>query len=188
MNPCVHLHTLHDAAEKLVGTDALARLREDLDARGQRLAFTNGCFDILHEGHIRYLNEAARLADCLAVALNSDASARRLKGPGRPVRTQDLRVKLIAALPCVDHVVVFNEEHVAPLVRIVRPHVYVKGGDYTMDTIESSLRAALEELGIETHFVGHVPGVSTTNILSTLPPEAMAAVARGEPPPPSSPS
>lgn len=153
-------------AAKMVSREELRRLRDRLDAEGKRLVLTNGCFDILHEGHRLYLEQASREGDFLAVALNDDQSVRSLKGPSRPVRGEQTRLSLVAELPFVDAVLLFSETHVTSLLREVRPHLYVKGGDYTIETIDQGLRRALEELGIEARFLGHVEGVSTTILIA----------------------
>jgi len=100
---------------------------------GLRLVLTNGCFDILHVGHVRYLEQARSLGDALAVGLNSDASTRRLKGPGRPVNSEGDRAEILAALATVDYVTIFDEDTAAELVEAIRPAIYVKGGDYPAD-------------------------------------------------------
>jgi rfaE bifunctional protein nucleotidyltransferase chain/domain len=148
--------------------DEVLALRAKLDSEGKRLAFTNGCFDILHEGHRTYLAESATLGDQLVVGLNSDASVRQLKGEGRPVRDEATRVRLVSELPFVDAVIVFDELHVWKLIEDLKPHVYVKGGDYTLDTVEANLRRIIVENGIDVRFVGLVPGVSTTKILDAM--------------------
>ena len=104
---------------------------------GKTIVFTNGCFDILHVGHVRYLAAAKRLGDILVVGLNSDASVRELKGIGRPLNSQDDRAEVMAALEVVDHVIIFAEKRVSHLLREMRPQVYAKGGDYTVDSLDS---------------------------------------------------
>src|SRR5260221_14571380 len=113
---------------KLKSAGELAVLRAKLDSRGQRLVFTNGCFDLLHVGHIRYLQAARALGEVLVVALNGDDSVRTLKGAGRPVNSELDRAEVLAALSCVDFVCVFQAVRVTDLIRTVKPHVYVKGG------------------------------------------------------------
>jgi rfaE bifunctional protein nucleotidyltransferase chain/domain len=103
--------------------------------RGKRIVLANGCFDILHVGHVRYLQDARQMGDVLVVAVNGDESVRRLKGPGRPILDEDERVTLVSALKCVDHVVVFNEENVSRVIEILRPAVHAKGSDYTEETV-----------------------------------------------------
>jgi D-beta-D-heptose 7-phosphate kinase/D-beta-D-heptose 1-phosphate adenosyltransferase len=102
---------------------------------GRKVVFTNGCFDILHLGHVRYLKEARALGDYLVVGLNSDQSVKGLKGPTRPVQSEDARAEILAALSCVDAVAIFSEPTAENLIREVKPDIYVKGGDYTVDTI-----------------------------------------------------
>lgn len=140
-------------------------LRERLDNAGLRLVLTNGCFDILHTGHARYLEQARALGDALLVALNSDASVRALKGPRRPVNPAPDRAELLAALRAVDGVVVFEEERLTRLIEAIRPHVYAKGGDYTLETLDPGERQALEQCGADIRILPLVPGKSTTEIL-----------------------
>ena len=118
-------------------------------AQGQRLVFTNGCFDLLHVGHVRYLQAARALGDALLVAVNGDASVRALKGPTRPINSEHDRAEVLAALACVDFVTIFHTERVTELVRAIRPHIYAKGGDYTVESLDSGERAALAEIGAE---------------------------------------
>jgi rfaE bifunctional protein nucleotidyltransferase chain/domain len=108
---------------------------KDLKKQGKTIVFTNGCFDILHVGHIRYLAGASGLGDFLITAINSDESVRVLKGPGRPAVNQDERAEIIAALSFVDAVVIFSEKNVIPLLRTLKPHFHAKGTDYTEDTV-----------------------------------------------------
>lgn len=142
--------------------------REELDQAGKRLVFTNGCFDLLHVGHVRYLQAARKLGDALLVAVNSDDSVRRLKGPTRPINPAPERAEILAALACVDRVLVFEETRVDRLIREIRPHCYAKGGDYTVDTLDPGERAALEEVGAEICLLALVPGKSTTNVLRNM--------------------
>lgn len=139
-----------------------------MDRAGQRLVFTNGCFDLLHAGHVRYLQQARSLGDALVVGLNSDRSVRELKGEGRPVNTQDDRAEVLAALGCVDYVVIFDGKRATDLLCVVRPHVYAKGGDYTPDSLDEGERAALEAAGSEIRILPLVPGRSTSATLERL--------------------
>lgn len=150
----------------LLTTAKLAAVRDALAARGQRLVFTNGVFDLLHVGHVRYLQAARALGDALLVAVNGDASVRALKGPTRPINTELDRAEVLAALRCVDFVTVFHTQRVTDLVRTIRPHVYAKGGDYTLETLDPGERAALEEVGAEIHLLPLVPGKSTTAMIA----------------------
>ena len=154
------------SAGKIVTAAELARVRDALAAEGKKLVFTNGCFDLLHVGHVRYLQAARALGDALAVAVNADASVRALKGPTRPVNPEEDRAEVLAALGCVDYVVLFPEVRVTNVLRAVRPHLYAKGGDYTPDTLDKEERAAIDEAGAEIRILPLVPGRSTTNILA----------------------
>jgi rfaE bifunctional protein nucleotidyltransferase chain/domain len=156
------------AERKRVTHEELADARERLAASGKRLILTNGCFDLLHAGHVRYLRQARALGDALAVALNSDASVRQLKGPSRPVNTEEDRAEVLAALECVDYVTVFPEERITKLVGQVRPHGYAKGGDYTIETLNQEEVAALRAVGAEIHILPLVPGQSTTEIIRKM--------------------
>ncbi len=143
----------------------LARVRDALAAAGQRLVFTNGCFDLLHAGHVRYLRQARALGDALAVGLNSDRSVRELKGQGRPLNPQDDRAEVLAALGAVDYVVIFDGQRATDVLRVVRPHIYAKGGDYTPETLDAGEREALDAAGSHIEILPLVPGRSTTGLL-----------------------
>ena len=137
-----------------------------LRAAGQRIVFTNGCFDILHAGHVRYLMQARSLGDCLVLGLNTDASVRRLKGETRPVNRELDRAEVVGALAAVDYVVLFDESTAEALVEKVRPAVYAKGGDYTRETLPEA--KIVERYGGEVHFIGLLPGRSTTKIIERI--------------------
>ena len=137
-----------------------------LRAAGQRIVFTNGCFDILHAGHVRYLTQARSLGNCLVLGLNTDASVRRLKGETRPVNRELDRAEVVGALAAVDYVVLFDEPTAEALVEKVRPAVYAKGGDYTRETLPEA--KIVERYGGEVHFIGLVPGRSTTKIIERI--------------------
>lgn len=144
----------------------LAPLIHAAKAAGQTVVFTNGCFDILHAGHVRYLTAAKQLGDVLVVGLNSDESVHALKGAGRPVNPAGDRAEVLAGLRAVDHVVVFAEATAEELVRQLQPDVYVKGGDYSLDRLpESSLVAAY---GGKTVLIPMVEGRSTSNVICRL--------------------
>lgn len=142
--------------------------RDQLDAAGHKLVLTNGCFDLIHPGHVRYLLEARALGDVLVVGLNSDASVRELKGPTRPVTRQKDRAEVLAALRPVDGVVIFDELRATNLIREIRPHVYAKGGDYTVDSLNPEEREALDEVGAKIEILPLVAGRSTTDTLRRL--------------------
>ena len=140
----------------------LAPLRE----RGGRVVFTNGCFDLLHPGHVRYLAAARALGDALVVGLNDDASVRRLKGPGRPIMDLHERAEVLAALAAVDHLIVFAEDTPLAVVRSLRPDVLVKGADWALEDIVG--RAEVEAAGGHVARVDVVPGASTTELLRRI--------------------
>lgn len=133
---------------------------------GRSVVFTNGCFDVLHRGHVGYLQQARELGDLLVVAVNSDASVRRLKGTDRPVNPVEDRVAVLAALGCVDCVVVFEEDSPAPLIELVRPDVYVKGGDYPPELVPEA--PLVRRLGGQVHTLGYVPDRSTSAIIDRI--------------------
>lgn len=135
-------------------------------AQKGKVAFTNGVFDILHPGHVDVLSAARATADALIVGLNSDESVRRLKGPTRPIRSDAERSYVLAALECVDRVVVFPEDTPLALVKLLRPDVIVKGGDYSEDTIVGA--AEVKDWGGKVVVVPLTPGHSTTNIIKRL--------------------
>jgi rfaE bifunctional protein nucleotidyltransferase chain/domain len=153
---------------RIVTAEELAAARETMERAGQKLVFTNGCFDLLHAGHVRYLRQARELGDALAVGLNSDGSVRELKGEGRPVNPQEDRAEVLAALGSVDYVVIFDDKRATDLLRVVRPHIYAKGGDYTPESLDADERAALAEGGAKVEILPLVPGRSTTGVLERL--------------------
>ena len=138
----------------------------DRDRRGRKIVFTNGCFDILHLGHVRYLQEARRLGDFLVVGLNSDSSVQVLKGPTRPIQSEMARAEILAALACVDAVTIFGEQTAANLIREVRPDIYVKGGDYTPETIIEA--PIVREAGGEVKVLKFTEGFSTSKIVEKM--------------------
>ena len=151
--------------EKLKTADELALIRDEMEAQGRKLVFTNGVFDLLHVGHVRYLQQARKLGDALVVAVNGDASVRALKGPTRPINGEEDRAEVLAALECVNYVTIFPAMRVTELVATIRPQVYAKGGDYTVESLNPEERAALEGAGSEIHILTLVPGKSTTAII-----------------------
>lgn len=152
----------------LCTVDQVREFRAQLEALGQKLVFTNGCFDLLHAGHVRYLRQARALGDALVVALNSDASVRELKGPTRPVNTEEDRAEILMALECVNAVVKFEDPRVTKLIEAIAPHVYAKGGDYTVETLNPEEKAALDQVGAEIKILPLVPGRSTTATLKRV--------------------
>ncbi|WP_343449720.1 D-glycero-beta-D-manno-heptose 1-phosphate adenylyltransferase [Micromonospora oryzae] len=150
----------------LVAPDELTAIVETQRGAGRSVVFTNGCFDVLHPGHVRYLEQARALGDLLVVAVNSDGSVRRLKGPDRPVNPVEDRVALLAALACVDHVVIFEEDSPADLIEVVRPDVYVKGGDYPPEMVPEA--PLVRRLGGQVRTLGYVPDRSTSAIIDRI--------------------
>ncbi|WP_433315294.1 D-glycero-beta-D-manno-heptose 1-phosphate adenylyltransferase [Micromonospora sp. CA-269861] len=150
----------------LVGGDELDAIVAEYREAGRSVVFTNGCFDVLHRGHVRYLEQARALGDLLIVAVNSDGSVRRLKGPDRPVNPVEDRGALLAALACVDHVVVFEEDSPAALIEAVRPDVYVKGGDYPPELVPEA--PLVRRLGGQVRTLGYVPDRSTSAIIERI--------------------
>jgi D-glycero-beta-D-manno-heptose 1-phosphate adenylyltransferase len=151
---------------KLVERSALARLGMELKRRGQTVVFANGCFDILHVGHVRYLLGARQQGDVLVVGVNGDSGVRGLKGPGRPVLDESARAQLVAALGAVDYVVIFPEANVERLLEDLRPDVHAKGTDYTEETVPE--RATAEKFGIRVAIVGDPKRHSTRELLTSV--------------------
>ncbi|MBM7077918.1 D-glycero-beta-D-manno-heptose 1-phosphate adenylyltransferase [Micromonospora humida] len=165
----------------LVGTGELDAIVADHRRTGRSVVFTNGCFDVLHPGHVRYLEQARALGDLLVVAVNSDSSVRRLKGADRPVNPVEDRIALLAALSCVDHVVVFEEDSPADLIEAVRPDVYVKGGDYPPEMVPEA--PLVRRLGGQVRTLGYVPDRSTSAIIDRIRAQAATGLATtGDPP------
>jgi rfaE bifunctional protein nucleotidyltransferase chain/domain len=134
--------------------------------RGERIVLANGCFDLLHAGHIRYLQGAREQGDVLIVAINSDEGVRQLKGAGRPILPQEARAEIVAALAAVNYVVVFNEPNVEELLRTLRPNVHAKGTDYAAETVPE--RAVAQQLGIRVAIVGDAKRHSTRELIARV--------------------
>jgi D-glycero-beta-D-manno-heptose 1-phosphate adenylyltransferase len=154
--------------EKIIDMSELAARAKELRQRGARLVATNGCFDILHVGHVRYLQAARALGDALVVGLNGDESSRQLKGPGRPINNQHDRAEVLAALEPVDLVVIFPEMRATRFIEAAAPAIYVKGGDYTRETLNVEERTTLERLGADIRIIPFEKGYSTTRLLEQL--------------------
>ena len=135
-------------------------------SQGRKIVFTNGCFDILHSGHVTYLNQAKEQGDVLVIGLNSDNSVRRLKGPNRPINDLDERARVLSALSCVDHVIPFYEDTPVELIKQIKPDVYVKGGDYTRETLPEA--PVVEALGGEVRILPYLDGQSTSNVIDRI--------------------
>lgn len=151
---------------KLVKYESVPTLGENLRKAGKRIISTNGCFDILHWGHLQYLQEARALGDVLVVAINSDDSVRALKGPSRPVFSETIRAAQLSALQCVDHVVVFPEDTPVELLDQLRPAIHVKGGDYQVSELPET--AVVEGHGGEVRCLSLADGYSTSNLIEKL--------------------
>ncbi len=153
---------------KILDRLSLAAEAKRLRQQGRRLVFTNGCFDLLHVGHIRYLAAARALGDVLAVGVNGDASVRELKGPCRPINNEKDRAEVLAALESVDLVTIFPEARATNLLREVQPSIYVKGGDYTPETLNAEEKAALDEIKAEIRIIPFESGYSTSAMIDRL--------------------
>ena len=151
---------------EVVTREQLLALADEARRAGRTIAFANGCFDLLHVGHVRYLEAAAQEADMLVVALNDDAAVAQLKGKGRPVMTAADRAELVAALRCVDYVIVFPELTVGPLLQALRPDVHCKGTDYTVDSVPE--RDIVKSYGGRTAIVGDPKDHSTSDVLARI--------------------
>jgi rfaE bifunctional protein nucleotidyltransferase chain/domain len=154
--------------EKILTWQTLPAWREGLRTAQKQLVVTNGCFDILHLGHVTYLEAARNLGDALLVGLNSDASVRAIKGAGRPINSQEDRATVLAALASVNAVCVFGESDAMSFLQKVKPDLYVKGGDYTIDTIHQPERRLVERMGGRVVVLAGVPGKSTSWLLDQL--------------------
>lgn len=156
---------------KIVNRKHLRALSDAARSGGQRIVLTNGCFDILHVGHVRYLQRARNLGDVLIVGVNDDGSVRRLKGDGRPVNSANDRAEVLAALECVDVVTIFEEDTASELAAEVRPNVYVKGGDYSDDERDASYPVEgriVSRYGGAVRVIAFEPGFSTSHIIHRL--------------------
>ncbi len=147
---------------------AAVAARETWRSAGRRVVLTNGVFDLLHTGHIHALQAARAQGDALVVALNSDASVRELKGPTRPVQSEAERAYALGALSCVDGVVIFREKRLTAEIRALRPEVYAKSGDYTLEKMNQEERAELERIGARIVFVPFLAGFSTTGLIARI--------------------
>jgi rfaE bifunctional protein nucleotidyltransferase chain/domain len=153
---------------KIVELEDLPDRCEKLRSAGKKIVATNGCFDLLHVGHVRYLQEARLLGDLLVIGLNGDRSVRKLKGAGRPITNQSDRAEILAGLECVDLVTIFPEIRATTFLDAVRPAVYVKGGDYSSETLEGRERAILKDIGAEIHLIPFEIGYSTSRLIDQI--------------------
>jgi D-glycero-beta-D-manno-heptose 1-phosphate adenylyltransferase len=155
-------------SSKIVELEQLSDHCEKLRSAGKKIVATNGCFDLLHVGHVRYLQAARALGDLLVVGLNSDRSVQELKGARRPVTTQSDRAEILAALECVDLVTIFPEIRATKFLAAVRPAVYVKGGDYTSGTLDEEERAILKDIEAAIRLIPFETGYSTSGLIEQI--------------------
>ena len=152
--------------DKIKKREELLGIIKDLKAKGKRVVFTNGCFDLLHVGHIRYLEEAKTLGDILIVGVNNDSSVRKLKGPKRPVLPVEERTEILSGLGCVDYITIFDELDPLKLITSLQPDVLVKGGDWTKE--QTVGKEVVERSGGEVLIIPFVKGASTSNLIETI--------------------
>lgn len=152
--------------KKIKEREELLRIIRHLKAKGKRIVFTNGCFDLLHLGHVRYLEEAKSLGDILVVGVNSDSSVRKLKGPKRPILPETERTEILSGLGCVDYVTIFNEADPLKLITSLKPNLLVKGGDWAKEQIVG--REAVERSGGELVIIPFVKGASTSSVIDAI--------------------
>jgi len=157
---------MREAASKIMPRAVLREKLAEYKRQGRRIVFANGCFDALHVGHIRYLEGARGEGDVLVVGVNADSSVCSLKGPGRPILDESARARLVAALHCVDYVVLFAEPNVEALLEELRPDIHAKGTDYTLETVPE--RAVAKRLGIRVAIVGDPKDHSTKELLDSI--------------------
>ena len=157
-----------DTVHKLISSEEFPAWREAVKASGKVLVVTNGCFDLLHAGHVAYLEAARSLGDALLVGLNGDSSVRELKGPTRPLNIEGDRARVLAALECVSAVAIFPEKRAVRFLADARPDLYVKGGDYTLETVDQDERRSVESGGGRIVFIPFLPGRSTTGLVAKI--------------------
>jgi len=155
-------------ARKILSAETLPRWREETHRAKKKLVVTNGCFDLLHVGHVTYLDRARQQGGALLVGVTNDTGVRKLKGPGRPLNREDERAAVLAALESVDAVFIFDEMDARQFLQLVQPDIYVKGGDYTLDTINQDERRLLEKMGVQIVLLPGVPGKSTSALLKKV--------------------
>ena len=153
---------------KIIDMDQLAQCARKLRAAGKKIVATNGCFDLLHVGHVRYLQAARALGDVLAVGLNADRSVRELKGSGRPINNEKDRAEVLAGLECVDFVTIFPDMRATQFILAAEPAIYAKGGDYTSESLNAEERTVLKKVGAEIRIIPFEAGYSTSRLLEQL--------------------
>ena len=160
--------SMSQSTSPVLNFQEMLSFRQQCERENKRFVLTNGCFDILHAGHLSYLMQSAQLGDCLVVAVNSDESVRQLKGPTRPINSENARAFALSCLRFVDAVFIFPGPRLANEIETLRPDIYTKAGDYTLNTLETSEREALIAAKTEIQFMPMVPDLSTTKIISAL--------------------
>jgi rfaE bifunctional protein nucleotidyltransferase chain/domain len=155
-------------SSKIVELEELRDRCEKLRSAGKKIVATNGCFDLLHVGHVRYLRAARALGDLLVVGLNGDGSVHELKGAGRPITIQSDRAEILAALECVDLITIFPEIRATKFLAAVRPAIYGKGGDYTPGTLDEEERATLKKIGAQIRLIPFETGYSTSGLIEQI--------------------
>ncbi len=151
---------------QLLRRENIAEFVRNIQKSGKTVVATNGCFDILHVGHVRYLQKTKSYADYLIVLLNSDKSVKSIKGDSRPINNEQDRAEILCALSCVDYVVLFDEDSPGELLNEIKPDVYTKGADYTLKTLPEA--DIMQKNGIRVEFIDFVPGKSTTNTINKI--------------------
>jgi rfaE bifunctional protein nucleotidyltransferase chain/domain len=154
--------------QKILSKEKLKQIIRKYKSKGKKVVWTNGCFDLIHSGHVRYLNSAKKLGDILIVGLNSDKSVRQLKGPDRPIQPQDQRAEVLAALDSVDYVTIFNDTRVTKILNYLKPDIFAKGGDYTLEKMDQNERKVLESYGAKIRFIPVEINTSTSKMLDKI--------------------
>ena len=153
---------------KLVSQEEVVKIVKELQSNGKTVVTTNGCYDILHVGHVRYLQKSKEYADYLVVMLNSDISVKKNKGENRPINTELDRAEILCALSCVDYVVIFDEKSPCDLLAKIKPVFHTKGADYTLDTLPKEEHDVIVNNNIDVKFIEFVQGKSTTNTIEKM--------------------
>lgn len=157
-----------NARHKIISIDDLVAWREDVRESNRTVVVTNGCFDIMHGGHVLYLEEARKLGDLLLVGINDDAGVRILKGIDRPINNEEDRALVVAALESVSTVCIFSGNRATKFLELARPDIYVKGGDYTLETLNKAERLVIQDVGAKIVFIPFEKDVSTTELLKKI--------------------
>ncbi len=162
------IEVVNSENRKIKNLEELIGIKEDYKRKGRSVVWTNGCFDLLHAGHVNYLKKAKEQGDCLIVGLNTDDSVRKLKGDGRPINTEQLRAEVLASLECVDYVLIFDELSVENYLNRLKPDIYVKGGDYDKEKIHQGERRIIENYGGKIKFISFENKISTSQIIDRI--------------------